>query len=336
MRFQKFKDSAVKVNKGKYFIFCGQLKLFYLQKPIKRSKHNKNKNNNYAQKLANSLKRRALFSDKKTPPKFTKRQLNFQSKTKLKTSDLPKPMFYGNNKVFMVIFTYTNLKLIDLSEKLQRALLNNTIEEGEIIESSDDDDCIVVEPAVHRIQIKDEDEDIKRRIDEGSNDDVPTSSSFIIDKKRDPKLAWQKREPNARKGFFYVKKNTVVVDSITIDDSLDQSLRADSPIKIVDDRKPIVTEKPPSNDESVIFVSEDFIPLPADDEPKTKRVKESKAEATPKRVRQRMNDSLFTTTERKTLAAYNSNTYNPGTTEDQVSVTHKRPIIIDGSNVAFG
>lgn len=191
---------------------------------------------------------------------------------------------------------------------------------------------------MHRIEIKDEDEDVERGIDEGSNDDVPTSSSFIIDKKRDPQLAWQKSKPNARKGFIYAKKTAVVIDSITIDDSLDQSSQANSPIKIVDERKPIAAEKKPSsNDESVIFVSEDFIPLQADDkEPKTKRVKEAKAEATPKRIRQRMNDSLFTTTERKTLAAYNSNTYNPGTTEDQVSVTHKRPIIIDGSNVAFG
>lgn len=304
-------------------------------------KKNKNKINNYVQKLANSLKRRALGSVKKSPPKFSKRKLNFQSSNKQRTPDLPKPMFHGNNKVFMVIFTCTYLKLIDLSEKLQRALLNSTVEEGEIIEeieSSDDDDCIVVEPAVHWFEINDEDEVVERGTVEGSNDDVPTSSTFIIDKKRDPQLAWQKSKPNARKGFFYVKKRAVVIDRITIDDSLDQSSRADSPIKIVEDRKPITDEqKPPTNDESVIFVSEDFIPLPADEEePKTKRVNESKSQTTPKRIRQRMNDSLFTTTERKTLAAYNSNTYNPGTTEDQVSVTHKRPIIIDGSNVAFG
>lgn len=307
--------------------------------------HNKNRNkiNNYVQKLANSLKRRALGSVKKSPPKFSKRKLNFQSSNKQRTLDLPKPMFHGNNKVFMVfmVFTCIYLKLIDLSEKLQRALLNSTVEEGEIIEeieSSDDDDCVVVEPAVYRIEINDEDEDVERGTVDGSNDDVPTSSTFIIDKKRDPQLAWQKSKPNARKGFFYVKKRAVVIDRITIDDSLDQSSRADSPIKIVEDRKPITDEqKPPTNDESVIFVSEDFIPLPADEEePKTKRGNESKSQTTPKRIRQRMNDSLFTTTERKTLAAYNSNTYNPGTTEDQVSVTHKRPIIIDGSNVAFG
>ncbi|ALC40822.1 CG42360, partial [Drosophila busckii] len=55
--------------------------------------------------------------------------------------------------------------------------------------------------------------------------------------------------------------------------------------------------------------------------------------ATPKRLR--MSESLFTSTERKKLLDYNSNTYNPGE-DDSIPTNHKRFIIIDGSNVAFG
>lgn len=236
--------------------------------------------------------------------------------------------------------------------------LNDTIEDGEIIEeieSSDDDDCVVLEPSVHRIEIRDENENDEDDDDDNENDnddtekssdlpndDMPTCSSFIIDKKRDPQLAWKKQKSKA-KNCLYIKKTAVIIDSITIDDSFDQSCRTDSPVQIVDDRKPIALQNEPPIDESVIIVEdcgEDFIPLPADDvDPKPKRVKacvDQKVRSTPKRVRERMNDSLFTTTERKKLADYNSNTYNPGTTEGDAPITHKRPIVIDGSNVAFG
>jgi len=51
-----------------------------------------------------------------------------------------------------------------------------------------------------------------------------------------------------------------------------------------------------------------------------------------------MNDSFFTTEEKKKLGDYNTNTFNPTEEAGEASnkpKTNKRFVIIDGSNVAF-
>ncbi|KAL7738676.1 hypothetical protein ACLKA6_006962 [Drosophila palustris] len=308
--FQKFKDNNVK-------------------KPIKRLNDKKRKKSklNYTQKLANSLKRRALVSPKKSSVCGIKRKLNFKDVMELnKQQQLPKPKFYLNKK----------------QARGSKERMNETIEDGEIIEeieSSDDDDCIVLDPIVDHIDIGEDSSDTESTSSQTNmdlnDDNIPTTSRFVLDRKGEYGLAWQ-----TENGFSYPKRNNNNSKScdnkcIVIDDSFESS---SSPMKFVEDRKPNN-----SIDDSVIFVKdckgeEDFIPLPADEvrAPKRERKnKDAKVEPTPK-VMRRMNESLFTTTERKKLDNYNSNTYNPGTKVSSTADSNKRPIIIDGSNVAFG
>jgi len=169
------------------------------------------------------------------------------------------------------------------------------------------------------------------------NDNIPTSSRFVIDKKGEPSLSWVTSNGSS----YPIRTNdseSTENECIIVEDSFDSSKMGGSPMKIVEDRKPSN-----SLDDSVIFIQDckgavDFIPLPADEVPNPKRGrkdKDVKVEKTP-RVMKRMNESLFTTTERKKLDNYNSNTYNPGTKVSTTANSNKRPIIIDGSNVAFG
>ncbi|XP_034475744.1 NEDD4-binding protein 1 isoform X2 [Drosophila innubila] len=306
--FQKIKDQNVK-------------------KRVKRLNNKKKKNKiTYTQKLANSLKRRALISPKNSSACGTKRKLNFKNAVELEIQQqqqLPKPKFYLNKKAG--------------GSKMR---MNETIEDGEIIEeivSSDEDDCIVLDAVVEQVDVEEDSSDnetASRQSNTDLNDNIPTSSRFVVDRIGEYGLSW-----STNNGFSYPIRNTDYKSNdnkcIIIDDSFETS---SSPMKSVEDHKP-------NNlmDDSVIFIQdckseEDFIPLPADEKPVLKRVKKGKdvkAEPTPKIMR-RMNESLFTTTERKKLDNYNSNTYNPGTKVSSTADSNKRPIIIDGSNVAFG
>ncbi|XP_034103368.1 uncharacterized protein LOC117567463 isoform X1 [Drosophila albomicans] len=300
-QFKKFKDIAV-------------------IKPVKRLNNNKMKGDtSYSQKLVNSLKRRALNSKNNPQRNGIKRKLDFKNSTELSKRQLPKPKFYVTKK----------------QARGSKAPLNKTIEEGEIIEeieSSDDDDCILISPVVDKVIIECDESAESQHV---SNADIP-SCSFVVDKTGD----YQKPLPS-NNGFMY-PTNSMDASLIAIDDSLDSVSSEESEEEITDRETNLVkTEPNTSVNDSVIFVketmaTEDFIPLPADEKSSPRRGKKRKTNAvnaTPKVIK-RMNESLFTTTERKKLADYNSNTYNPGTTVSTAD-SKKRPIIIDGSNVAF-
>uniref|UniRef100_A0A1I8PJY4 RNase NYN domain-containing protein n=1 Tax=Stomoxys calcitrans TaxID=35570 RepID=A0A1I8PJY4_STOCA len=88
-----------------------------------------------------------------------------------------------------------------------------------------------------------------------------------------------------------------------------------------------------ADNESVIFVSDtrpnDFIPITcAADKKLTKTLKANNRQKPPAAY-----SELFTAGEKKQLEVYNTNTYNPNAGEAITS--KKRPVIIDGSNVAF-
>ncbi|KRF79185.1 endoribonuclease rege-1 isoform X2 [Drosophila virilis] len=333
-QFQKFKDDQIK--------------------PLKRLNNTNPKpnRNSYAQKLAILIKRRAF----NTPYKGaliaagSKRKLDFQrGKSQQTEQPLPKPKFYRNNQAT------GSMKLEQQEEDAEEAEI---IEE---IESSDEDDCIVLEPNVAKINIDDDSEDETISKEPASsnalNDDNPTFSRFEVDRKRDFHLWESFSNSSSHPAVYPVKSASSATNNdtcIIIDDSFDNLNRNHSPFRIIDDRRDAAVasvKKPPTLnpentlDDSVIFVQEDFIPLSNDrydDDNGSKRKRNmkskedgSKFNKTPRMTTQRMNESLFTTTERKKLADYNSNTYNPGI-EMNGPVSHKRPIIIDGSNVAFG
>ncbi|XP_064541405.1 NEDD4-binding protein 1-like isoform X2 [Drosophila montana] len=331
-QFQKFKDDQIK--------------------PLKRLNNTNPKpnRNSYSQKLAISIKRRAFSTPFKGAliAASSKRKLDFQRGKQQPTEQpLAKPKFYRNNQATGSM-----------------TLVNAPINEDEIIEeieSSDEDDCIVLEPSVAKINIDDDSEDESTKEPTSSSnadDDNPTFSRFEVDRKREVRL-WESFSNGTSHPVAYpincaspAKNNDTC---IIIDDSFDNLHRNNSPVRIIDDRrepavasvqKPPTSQKPENTlDDSVIFVQEDFIPLSndrGDDDHGAKRKRNMKSKEdgpklnkTPRMTIQRMNESLFTTTERKKLADYNSNTYNPGIEMDG-PVSHKRPIIIDGSNVAFG
>ncbi|XP_017867384.1 PREDICTED: NEDD4-binding protein 1 isoform X1 [Drosophila arizonae] len=319
-QFQKFKDSLVKK------------KLKRLQKK-KSPKSNSNKS--YSVKLVNSIKRRAVNSQSKnasaTPTnkgnvqlqQVTKQQ---QQKQQPQQNSLPKPTFYPTGQQ------------------------KSEVKEGEIIEeieSSDDDDCIVLEPHMTKITIdtddEPDDESSKEPVAAKAEDKNTVVNFFKVDTRRRHQLWARFVNGTSQNSVLYNKSNARPLlkentSCIIIDDGGDEA-------KKVEQKQPVAQNL---LDDSVIFVQEDFIPLSSgkDDgagdgvSPQRKRHSKStedgpKAPKTPKMVTQRMNEGLFTSTERKKLADYNSNTYNPGV-ESNAPVTHKRSIIIDGSNVAFG
>ncbi|XP_001986814.2 uncharacterized protein LOC6559395 isoform X2 [Drosophila grimshawi] len=342
--FQKFKDDHIK-------------------KPLKRLKNRKPKQNNcsYSQKLANSIKRRAFnsFTRNTSTSKPLKRKLEFQGNTQRQLL-LPKRKFYRSKQ-----------------SAGSRNILNTTMEEGEVIEeieSSDDDDCIILDPDVSNKCLDDNTNEvppIKTLTTSNEDDNIPSCSHFEVDTKPERQLfdIWSKR---SGRGFVYPGRYTPLSASndscIVLDDSYDN--RDECSVAITDDRqhpnmsKEKLTQKQKSTnslDDSVIIIEESFIPLPTDDKPKKplnkkyKRWEQKKLgdQASqkkqpvennvgmgvnpPKMYRQRMSPQLFTTTERKKLADYNSNTYNPDKeTGADEPISNKRSIIIDGSNVAFG
>ncbi|XP_068144870.1 NEDD4-binding protein 1 [Drosophila tropicalis] len=256
-----------------------------------------------------------------------KRKLDFKTNNKNPTpmkplTNLPKPKFYRPPEICGA----------------SSGLLNETIEDGEIIEeldSSCDDDCIILDPSSIYIDIETEENSLKEqtKYDTNANEKMQNNDndSFILkDSKRNAELLWKQKTDN---GLLYSTISKThkpqVLDNedtgiITIDDSFD------------------IPESKAVSDDSII-VLEDYIPLSSGTElPKA----DAKPMKKPKRPvkKTRLNDSLFTTSDRKKLTAYNTNTFNPSEEGSETEVTktesgpenHKRSIVIDGSNVAFG
>ncbi|XP_017015298.2 uncharacterized protein [Drosophila takahashii] len=240
-----------------------------------------------------------------------KRRLDFRNKeSPIKNVVLPKPKFYRPQKAAVI------------SAENQ----NDTIEDGEIVEelvSSDDDDCVLLETPNVSINIEDDEEDDQPSTSGKLLKDIVEDSNGEVALRVKPKT-----------------ENPVLYSTI---------LKTEPPPPIINLDE--VPEAEPTaavdNNDSVIFIEdtiggEDFIPIPSYSPPlrkgkKKRRSERLKAES-PKKKTARMNDSLFTTAEKKKLGDYNSNTFNPseeaGETADKPK-TNKRSVIIDGSNVAF-
>ncbi|XP_039479735.1 NEDD4-binding protein 1 isoform X1 [Drosophila santomea] len=263
----------------------------------KRLKHNANQKNalnrEVISKLLSSIKKK--YAAQKNP--HIKRRLDFRRReSPAKNVVLPKPRFFNHK--------------------------DDSIEEGELIEeleSSDDDDCVLLETPNESIRILDDDDD-----EPSTSDQQP--KEIVTDYKGEAALRIAPKTENPVLYSTIVKGD--FSESII---NLDESSEADP--------SPIV-----ENNDSVIFIEdttgEDFIPIPSYSPPlrRGKKRRSARIAEAPKQKTARMNDSLFTTAEKKKLGDYNTNTFNPteeaGETSDKPK-TSKRFIIIDGSNVAF-
>ncbi|KAH8401228.1 hypothetical protein KR009_003918, partial [Drosophila setifemur] len=273
-------------------------------KRLQSKAHKKKLERDYVAKLLSSIKKK--YNVQKHS--HIKRKLDFRKNSPTKNGVLPKPKFYRPQK-------------------------NDTIEDGEIVEellSSDDDDCVLVESPKVTINL-DEDEGRNKKEGSSENRNNVLKTGFIFeDSHRETALIRKPKSENALLYSTILKSESADISCVILDDS--ESIP-----------KPI--QLPKDDNDSVIIVEdpiegEDFIPLPSD-EPKVKidRKRRSSTGAGPSRkVNRRMNDSLFTTAEKKQLGDYNRNTYNPEETTGDTNSTaksNKRSIIIDGSNVAF-
>ncbi|XP_011290676.1 uncharacterized ENTR1 family protein isoform X2 [Musca domestica] len=117
--------------------------------------------------------------------------------------------------------------------------------------------------------------------------------------------------------------------------SSDDSSSEEEEGEIIDDT---IKKKSASNaiaDDSVVFISEtdsnDFIPL--NDGKNNVKPQNSAAPPAKTATKTHLYSDLFTRNEKKQLEVYNSNAYNPNAGEGFTA--KKRPVIIDGSNVAF-
>ncbi|XP_050744215.1 uncharacterized protein LOC108022551 isoform X2 [Drosophila biarmipes] len=259
-------------------------------------------------KLLGSIKKK--YNGQRNPQ--IKRRLVFRSKeSPVKNLVLPKPKFYRPQT----------------ATENSATTVNDTIEEGEIVEelvSSDDDDCVLLETPNVSINIEDDEED----------DGAPGTSDMLLNnivEDCNGEAALRVKPKTENPVLYSTVVKTGSVESVI---NLDEEVPEGGPSPIVD------------NNDSVIFIEDttgtaDFIPIPSYSPPprngKKKRRSARLAES-PRRKTARMNDSLFTTAEKKKLGDYNSNTFNPseeaGETTDKPK-TNKRSIIIDGSNVAF-
>ncbi|KAH8234175.1 hypothetical protein KR038_002826, partial [Drosophila bunnanda] len=211
---------------------------------------------------------------------------------------------------------------------------NCETEEGEIIETSDDDDCVLLET-------------INLDEDESDTNTQPFSSdkffeachrraetivppTMIKDSQRDVTLLTKPKSDNEL--LYSTKNQSNSSPDIAFIDLLE------SPKS--------VTMEIESNEDSVILLEdsiggEDFIPLMnplPKNVTKFKQKTLKKAANLSKKKRGRMNLSQFTSAERKKVGDYNRNTFNPTEETDEANGRHKsnkRSIIIDGSNVAF-
>ncbi|KAH8253800.1 hypothetical protein KR032_006961, partial [Drosophila birchii] len=215
------------------------------------------------------------------------------------------------------------------------------IEEGEIIESSDDDDCVLLEPANAPITIDEDDSD---------TDNKPFSSEKFFEacQRRAEKFATSKIITDIRRDVALRIKpasdHKLLYSPIS-------SLNSEANSTCIDlVESPKLVPMPINNtDNSVILLDDsigenDFIPLL---NPLANNVINS-IQKTPKKSPKllkkksgRMSISQFTSAEKKKVGDYNSNTFNPTEETDEPGQangkpkSNKRSIIIDGSNVAF-
>nr|XP_041633019.1 endoribonuclease rege-1 isoform X2 [Drosophila kikkawai] len=287
-------------------------------------------------------------------PKNTNKKLNRKSMTKLMSSIKKKYKVQKNPQVqrkleFLRNSPTKNLKLprskiFKPRKKITRNI--EDIEEGEIIETSDDDDCVLLEPPNVPISIDG---------DESNTDTEPFSSEKFFEacQRRaeimtKPKIVTDSRRevallvtPKSDNKLLYspLTKTTSPADISCID-------LLGSPESMPAAVMPMPIE---NHDDSVILLEdsiggEDYIPLlnPLPKNVTKKQQKTPKKSAKPKKKQSgRMNISQFTSAEKKKVGDYNSNTFNPteetdepGQAGDKPKST-KRSIIIDGSNVAF-
>ncbi|EDV57041.2 uncharacterized protein LOC6548569 [Drosophila erecta] len=263
----------------------------------KRLKRNAIQNNKLTRdmisKLLNSIKKK--YAAQKNP--HIKRRLDFRRRqSPTKNVVLPKPKFYNQK--------------------------DDSIEEGQIVEeleSSDDDDCVLLETPNESISILDDE-------DNGPSTSDQLPKKIVIDCNGEASLRIKPKTQNA-----------VLYSTIAKADFSDSIINLDESSEAV--QCPIV-----ENNDSVIFIEDStgdfFIPIPSSSPPlrTEKKRRSARLSETPRKKTARMNDSLFTTAEKKRLGDYNSNTFNPteeaGETFNKPK-TNKRFIIIDGSNVAF-
>ncbi|XP_011188599.1 NEDD4-binding protein 1 [Zeugodacus cucurbitae] len=180
-------------------------------------------------------------------------------------------------------------------------------------------------------------EDVSRinTLDTITSEDTFSNYSVLPGAARNQKSTAKNRRRNKSKNQTVTSKDVIVLDDTLNDSTLKPSANA-------------VNSK--NNDEemddSVIFISEttrkadraaqalDFVPLSSNDVPNPIVVPVSPPR-TPRRAA--VNSGLFTTSEKKSLLAYNNNTYNPNAGDPKASQQQstKRLILIDGCNVAF-
>ncbi|XP_017061857.1 uncharacterized protein LOC108101849 [Drosophila ficusphila] len=286
-------------------------------KSLKHKANKKKLDRQLVAKLLDSIKKK---NKAQTNPRI-KRRLDFKSKVSpAKKSGLPKPKFYRPQK----------------SSKEPDQRQNETIEDGEVVEelmSSDDDDCVLLETPNVTINIDDEEpctsENFFKDCQSLQTVETLTQPKIVTDLNGEAALRIKQQTENEVLYSTIVKTSELKKSIITLEDS---PVQVPSPIA--------------DNNDSVIFIEDtvgglDFIPIPSYSPPprKGKKLKKSPRLADKPKMSRRMNDSLFTSAEKKQLGDYNSNTYNPSKdteeTSDSNKNSNKRPIIIDGSNVAF-
>ncbi|KAH8350262.1 hypothetical protein KR067_010810, partial [Drosophila pandora] len=262
-------------------------------------------NREMVSKLLSSIKKKYQVQNSRT-----RKKLNFRKESPAKDSSLPLPKFYK-------------------TKGTQNQFGNDTVEDGEIVEEilSSDDDCVLIDDSNASIDIEDE---------------KPSTSEQML---KDLKYF----EDKCREASLRIKNKTNNNVAYSPKSHVDTKEEIDSSCIILDDSSdalPDPKKKAEDANEAVIdveetIVVEDFIPLSSDKKNEKTTAKKRKCAnntTPPNKVRCRMNDSLFTTSEKKKLGDYNSNTYNPATQESDTFAapkSDKRAIIIDGSNVAF-
>ncbi|XP_016972473.1 uncharacterized protein LOC108039852 isoform X2 [Drosophila rhopaloa] len=309
--FRKFKDGKSKVTHRDL--------LQNLPKRLQREAIQKKKlDREMVSKLLSSIKKK--YKVQRNPR--IKRRLDFRRmESPKKIPLLPLPKFYRPLK----------------NTENATIVINETIEDGEIIEelpSSDDDDCVLLETPNVSINIDDDE-------DEHGDESNPSETLFKDCQRLAESISTPKIFKDC-KGEAALRLKTKSVNKVwysTITKTRPTIILADSPER--------VPSTVPDNNDSVIIIEdsagciggEDFIKIPLCSPPKGMKKSKKLAEK-PERKSSRMNNSLFTSSEKKKLGHYNSNTFNPSEEEAVTSSsskpkTNKRTIIIDGSNVAF-
>ncbi|XP_020816204.1 NEDD4-binding protein 1-like isoform X2 [Drosophila serrata] len=282
-----------------------------------KAKHNMNFDRNRFTKLMSSIKKK--YNVKKNPQVQRKFELLRNSPTK--NLAVPKPK----------IFTPQQKITSDICK----------IEEGEIIETSDDDDCVLLETTNVPINLDE---------DESDTDTEPFSSDkfFKACQRRAEKLATPKIIKDSRRDLALLMKpksdHELLYSTITKSESSSDNACIDlleSPKSM-----PMPIE---NNDDSVILLEdsiggEDFIPLHnplAKNATKLKTQTPKKASKISNKKSGRMSLSQFSSADKKKVGDYSRNTFNateetdgPGQASGKLK-SNKRSIIIDGSNVAF-